>query len=153
MNWTVQPATDADAVLLAPRMRAADAAEVWASAHMDPLDGLRHSIAASTVAYTWIIEGVPGCVYGVSSYWSVGGSGNPWLLTSDLVDRHRMTFLRHYRAYLVEIQAVWPVLETWVDARHQVCLRWLAWLGFEIGEPVPFGMDGLPFVPVKLEVN
>lgn len=150
MTWAILPATDEHAGILAPRVTAADAAECWAMAHIKPLDALKLSIRHSFMAYTWVIDGEPACMYGISIFGLLDETGYPWMLGTDLVKRHYMPFLRNYRRQLDDMLSMFTTLETYVDARHKVCLRWLKWTGFEIEPPEPFGLDQLMFHRVLL---
>lgn len=146
----VIPATVEHASALAPSMRAADAAEVWASDLSLPLDALVRSLALSPMAWTGTADGEPFCMFGVASASLLGGHGVPWLLGSDLVVVHQRTFLRRNRGYIRQMQAAFPLLRNYTDARNTVSHRWLRWLGFDIGPAEPYGPFGLPFHPFEL---
>lgn len=148
-------ATVAHAEALAPLMRPEDAAEVWASGGYPPLDVLLEALNFSDVAYTLFLDGE------VAAMWGVGPAmkptllagrwlGVPWLLTGRAVTKHPGAFLRACRACLPLLLQRYPVLVQWVDARYVAAVRWVRWLGFEVGEPVPFGVSGLPFHPVRI---
>lgn len=146
-NIRIVPATDADAVAMAPRLRIADLEELWAWAHIGPLDGLLYSLRASPIAWTGFVDDEPACMFGVGAASMLSAEGSPWMLGTDAVERHAYAFLRRNRAYVDRMRRVFPVLANYVDARHLVSLRWLRWLGFEIGPAVPYGVAGLPFHP------
>lgn len=150
MSWRVSPAVTADAHWIAPRMSAADAAEVWAAGRLTPLAALTRSMEMSLEARTWHVDGEPACMFGFAVPSLLGGWANPWLLSTPEVRRYRYVFLRNYRAELDRILTQFPVLVTMVDARHTVCLRWLKWTGFEISEAEPYGVEGEPFHRVAL---
>lgn len=147
----VIPATVEHARALAPHMRVADAAEVWASGRLSPLEALERSLALSPLAWTGRVDGEPACLFGAASASLLGGDGVPWLLGSDLIEQYQSAFLRRNRGYIRQMQAVFPVLRNMVDARNEVSIRWLRWLGFTIEPAVPFGPFGLPFHPFILE--
>ncbi len=135
---------------MAPIMRAQDRDEVWAAAAVGPLEGLEISLAGSLQAWTWLVEGRPVCMFGVGCQSLLGGTGIPWLLSSDLVGRHWMPMLRFYRPFLAEMSALFPVLTNWVDARYRKAIRWLAWMGFELFPAAPHGPFGLPHHRIEL---
>ena len=143
----VIPATVDHARALAPRMRAADAAEVWASGRLSPLEALERSLALSPMAWVGMVDGEPACIFGAASASLLGGEGVPWLLGSDLIERHQRAFLRRNREYVRQMQAAFPVLRNMVDARNEVSIRWLRWLGFTIEPAVRWGAAGMPFHP------
>ncbi|KAF0146655.1 MAG: hypothetical protein FD153_2 [Rhodospirillaceae bacterium] len=146
-NTIIVPATPDHIALLAPRMRPADRDEVWASGHMTPEEALRRSLRLSTHAWTLFIEDEPLAMWGVAPLNLLAGVGAPWLLSTDAVDRYPRAFLRHCRSRFSDLFRVYPILRSYVDDRHTVAKRWLAWLGFTLGEPEPWGADGLPFRP------
>jgi len=150
MTLTIEQATATDAHRIAPHMTPADAAEVWAIGHWTPLQALLRSISLSVRARTWFVDGEPVCIFGFATASLVGETANPWMLGTPALKAHTFAFLRNYRAQIDYMLAHYPVLETYVDARHTVCLRWLKWTGFTIYEPAPYGVDGLPFSKVAI---
>ena len=150
MTWAISQATIADARWIAPRMSVADAAEVWAAGRRIPLDALLHSMEMSIEAWTWRFDGEPACMSGVAVPSLLGEWANPWLLTTPLVRRHPVGFIRAYRGESERVLRLFPRLVTMVDARHSVCLRWMQWIGCEIGEAEPYGVGGELFRRVSL---
>lgn len=143
----ITPATDADLVRLAPRLREADRVEVEAAGGRSPLDALRRSLALSVEAWSATAGGEPMCCWGVGSLDLLAGVGSPWLLGSDLVERHPLAFLRRTRPTIRRWLDLFPVLANHVDVRNALSVRWLGWLGFDVRQPVPYGPRGLPFHP------
>lgn len=141
---TIRRATEADAVELAPRMREDDAREVMASSGRAPLDALHESLRVSLWSWSLVIEGRVVAIWGVASGDS-GEVGYPWLLTSDLVERHKREFLELSPVVVRVLLRTFPVLVNYVDARYRRAIRWLERLGAHLDEPVPFGLAGLPF--------
>lgn len=135
------------AALLAPRMRPADAAEVKAALGMGPLAALRASIEASEVCCAAFFDGEIAAIWGCSPRPSIifGQVGDAWLLTSDVVDRHPVTFMRYCRRELRRMLRFYPVLSNAIDARHEQALRWGKRLGFRFDPPEPLGFEGRPF--------
>ncbi len=141
MAYTLHPATEADARELAPVLRAPDRDEVLAmlGPAADPADGLLASLATSREA--WTARDADGriiCMAGICPASLIGRVGIPWLLGSDLVPAHRRAFMVETRRQVERWQGMFPVLRNLVDARYAAAIRWLRWLRFEIGEPVPF---------------
>lgn len=145
-------ATDAHAIELAPRMRAADIREIEAAIGVAPLQALRMSLTRSTEAWAGTVEGEVACIFGVGPLSLLGGEGCPWLLGSDLMARHAMAFARRNRAMVARWLATYPVLRNHVDARNTQAIRWLGWLGFTVKPPVPYGVSRLPFHPFERSV-
>lgn len=71
------------------------------------------------------------CLWGIHFEQSVGSFPKLWLLTSDLVDRYSMMFLRESMRFVRWAEAEYGALEGAVDEANEVSFKWLLWLGFE----------------------
>jgi hypothetical protein len=135
------PATGKDAHELAPLLRADDRAEVLAllgPVHPveGPADGLLQGV--TTAHEAWTARDGAGriiCMAGVSPLSLIGSTGIPWLLGSDLVRTHRRAFMVESRRLVARWLTRFDALRNVVDARYGAAIRWLGWLGFEIGPP------------------
>lgn len=147
-------ATPAHAEALAPLLRAEDLAEVAASGHGTGLDALLGSLAASDGAWAAIIGDEVAAMFGVVPIHKtlLGGErlGIAWLLTGRAIARSPRLLLRYSRLVLATLLLDWDGLCNYVDARYAGAVRWAKWLGLNVGKPVPFGPDGLPFHPVGI---
>ena len=135
----------AHAFSIASRMRAEDAAEGLATYNLDPYDVMVQNLKSSDRAWTWMVDGVPACMFGYTSPSNISNVIYPWLMTTDLVEKHRTMFLRYSRPMLEVMLSQSGKLENFVDARYKSCIRWLKWCGFTLHAPQPFGAHGLPF--------
>jgi hypothetical protein len=143
----IVPATMAHAARI--ELRAADAREIWAHG-TDKMTALRLSMDRSLWADAYIADGEVAAIVGCGLSCMLGGHHRPWLVTGQVVDRHRKEFLRLTRARLEEMKRQYPVMVNWVHADHRQSLRWLAWLGFEIDAPLQIGLRGEKFCRVHL---
>lgn len=143
------PATREHARELAPRMRAADAAEVLASGGYTPIEALVGALDLSERAWTLELGGEVAALFGVvplrGTVLGPVQAGVIWALTGTTVERHRKSFARVSRDVLPALLEEYPALVNYVDDRYAAALRWAAWLGFDVGPPEPFGLHGLPF--------
>jgi hypothetical protein len=73
---------------LARHMRAVDRRECAAMMGRDPRGSLRHALAASTQAWTALVEGRPHAMFGLVIESALTGRGVPWFLGTDEVWRH-----------------------------------------------------------------
>jgi hypothetical protein len=147
----IVPATLEHAADLAPRVRPADRAEIYAMSMMEPALALELSVGSSSTAYATLDDaGRVICLAGVAPRSLLSGNGTVWLIASPDVERMPMTFLRTTRAYLTRLKSEYRVLMNHVDARNEKSIAWLRWLGASIADPVPFGPLGLPFHPFEL---
>lgn len=138
---------------LAAHMREADREECWAWSRSDPAAALTSSLAASTMAWTGLLDGVPICMFGAAADTLFSHLAAPWLLGTDQIETIPRTFGRMSRVALGRMRTVHPTLANWSDARHARAHAWLAWLGFTLGEAVPMGALGLPFRPFCMEAG
>jgi hypothetical protein len=133
-----RPALPADADSLAPRLRAADLAELVA-AHgpdADPLALLRNGLAVTPDAVAAVQDGRVIALLGCAPAGTLmTPCGIPWLLGSDECSAHARLFVARGRQAVGEWLRQYGRLENYVDARHVASLRWLRRLGFTI-QPV-----------------
>ncbi len=149
-RYEVVPATIGHARELAENMRWPDCEEVWAAAHLYPLQATLLSLEASRDATTGLADGRVVCMFGVGPAAIISTTGIPWLLTTDGVERHARAFLKRNKAVVAAMRAKYPLLRNYVDERNTVAIKWLKWLGFEILPAEPFGVEGLPFHPFEM---
>lgn len=145
MRKELVPTTEEHIHYLAENMRQPDIDEVWAAARISPLEGLQQSVASTAKPITGLINGEVACLYGLGSPTILSTIGVPWLLTSHVVDKHPLAFLRGCRQYFEEQTRGFDILVNFVDARHTAAKHWIRWLGFTIHPAEPYGPFGYPF--------
>ena len=143
-EYAVIQAVAANGDEMAANMREADRDEVWAAAHVTPKQAVRHSLLGSRDSQAGLVDGRTVCLFGVGSSTALG-YGVPWMLATDELERHQVAFLRRCRGAVEEMRRDYVMLRNWVDARNEKAIKWLGWLGFEVHDPEPFGIDQLPF--------
>lgn len=152
-RFNVVPASDAHVDAMAPLLREGDRQEIWAAAGLGAREGLALSLAASVYAWTWLVEDVPACMFGVSCPDRSSGTGIPWLLSGGLVDRHWRPFLKYHRPFLARMRRDFDLLTNWVDASYGQAIHWLHWMGFTILPAAPYGPFGLPHHPFEMRAR
>lgn len=131
-------------------MRAEDVAEL-AALNQQPLPALVESLRASELALALVVGGQVAAMFGVGQLPGVSARvGQAWVLTGEAVTAHPKVFLKTSRLAVAQLLELYPVLFNLVDTRYTASLRWLQWLGFEIGAPLPFGPTGVLFAPAQL---
>jgi len=133
---TMVSATEEDVRELAPLLRVEDRLEVLALG-LNPIEGLLQSLAGAQEAWTYRAQGQIVCMAGIAPRSLIGRTGVPWLLGTELVVRHRRSFMVETRRVVARWLTHFDALTNIVDARYEAAIRWLDWLGFEIGEPFP----------------
>lgn len=117
---------------IATRMRDIDALECRIFGHT-PKDALRAGLMASTVAWVALVDGRPEAMFGASTISMLDGTGKPWLLMTDVAERHQKALVRLGRIYTAAIQRHYVQLENWVHVDNAAAIRWLSRLGFAVG--------------------
>ena len=148
---------------IAPYIRRADADEIWAAEGIPPAPAIAGTIAATDTGWAACLHGETVAIFGVVGAWikadeKTEGSfperadchpplrcGFPWLLATDVIERHPVHFYRMSKIFIKWMRARFDYLENWVDARNFLSLRWLEWAGFKIEEPGPWGAFGMKF--------
>lgn len=131
-----------DAALVAGFMREADKREL-AAIGQSPLWGAVSSIDASKRAWVGKVRGVPICIFGVSEW--PDGTGRPWMLGTDELPHNARIFIRRCKSCVKEMRKLYPVLQNYVDVHNVNTIEWLKWLGFEMMEQTPYGVNGEVF--------
>lgn len=138
---------EGDAEYLVEHLREADRLEVLASHGEDVLGAVRDAIICSTDVFAAERDGRLIALWGFMPVSLVSGVGCPWALGTDEMFRIGRSLTRLAQASLAVVGTTYPVLRNYVDARNTRSVAWLEFIGFEIGEPVPYGVAGLPFHP------
>ena len=144
----VVPFRPLDLRTVARRMRRADRDEVWKASGMTPVEALSYSLRKSSAAWTVFIDGRAEAIFGVGAISILAGVGAPWLLGTDVIERHAAGFLRGSIEWRDQLLRHYPILRNLVDVDNRVSLRWLRWLGFSIFDPI--SLRGHEFRPFEL---
>ena len=150
LHAQIVPATKEHARAIAAHPRAADLAELWASSRSTPLDAMMRGMERTAEPWTAIYKGRPACMFGASPFSIMGGMGAAWMIGSSVLNQcgAQKDLLRLSEPVVEYMQDQFPnLLYNFVDQRNIAAIRWLRWLGFQFSDPIPYGVDGLPFLP------
>lgn len=147
------PTTQAHIKALAADMRKSDVEEVWASNRMTPLQALKASTRLSMHSWTCIIKGDVVCIFGVGRTSFLNMDGMLWLLGSNSLEKHAIPFLRNSKVWIDQLKDQFPRLRGIVDVNNQPSIDWIRWLGFDFGDPIAIGPDGMMFYPTVMLGN
>jgi hypothetical protein len=110
---------------------------------------LREGIARSLYCFTYLADEVPLCLGGIIDIGTVlAPDGLVWLVVQPDVERHKKRFLRESRRQMAIMLDIMPVLRNAERTCEGKGLRWLKWLGFEIGERML--INGESMVPITM---
>ncbi|HGW4611439.1 TPA: hypothetical protein ACNIE9_002769 [Enterobacter chengduensis] len=147
----IVPATADHIEAMLPHVRQADVEEFLATNGWSPRRVLETGLRTSTFCCAGLVNGEVVTIFGVAPASMIGGSGIPWLVGTDALEKYQRTFLRRCGKVVNAMLTVYPYLENYVDARNRVARVWLHWLGFTIEEPKPYGIQRLPFHRFHME--
>lgn len=108
-----------------------------------PAESVQRGLESSE-AWAVLFDGKVAAVFGVH------GEAGFWVLTTPEVVRHPRAFLKASKAAAELLLQDRERLENWVPSAFCESVRWLKWLGAEVGEPVPRGPYGKPYQRVVL---
>lgn len=95
----------------------------WALKH------LRHSAQCSAYAYVGYIDGEVACVYGLVPPSLLSDRVYLWLITTDTVDKHKFTFIRHSQMVIERVLERYDHIFGETILSDAKAMRWLRWLG------------------------
>jgi hypothetical protein len=116
------------AQLIASRMREHDKMEFGlfnvasAKAIADCVEKSKYSRAA-------FVDDQIACMWGVLEHGLITGA-NLWLVTTPLVEQHRIKFLKENRKFIQSLKSAFPFSYVFVDEAYTKSRRWIEWLGF-----------------------
>jgi hypothetical protein len=137
--------------LILEHVRDADREELWSLYMMTPEQVLRQSFDQSCMCWTGLMDGDPVCMFGVTRASVLVNTGIPWLIGTDLLERHQIAFLRKSKICVDVMLSIFGKLENCVDVRNTRAVLWLKWLGFTFSEPEPLGPFQMPFMKFSME--
>lgn len=143
----VQHATEQDAYRIAPRLRSADRRELAATTLTSPVRVLVDGVNKSEPSFVIkTADGTPCGLFGTRDA-GYSESGVVWMLGTDDLTTNARTFLRFSRKWIDELHKKHRLLYNVIDARNEVHLNWLEWLGFECIKDIPrYGVEKRKFI-------
>jgi hypothetical protein len=100
---------------------------------MKPGKALWRSYKQSLICKTIFINGKIAAIFGLGGV-MMGDTGLPWLVMTPEVDNHPFRVAFRYRKELEKMQAMFPVLQDFVDEANTKAVRMLELMGFTIGD-------------------
>ncbi|WP_347989920.1 hypothetical protein [Methylomonas sp. AM2-LC] len=121
---------DTDIVYLAENLRQADIAELAAVTDLLPCEAVIASVQASDPRFlrAWLADDELLCICGCSPV--TVAQAAPWLLATDLLDKHLLRLTREARQGVQDMRSVYPHLTNVIDVKQVKIMRWLQLLGF-----------------------
>ena len=151
MKVEIIPAMQEHIAHIAANVRDADQQEMFDYLLMSPKEALERSYAVSKLSWTGLIDDEPVAMFGVAPASFLSDTGLPWLIGTDKIEKHQITFLRKCKPYVQKMNDVYPKLQNHVAEYNVKAIRWLAWLGFSFDKPEPMGLFKKPFIKFSME--
>lgn len=147
-DLTFAAGTVEHAAALAPTLRPEDLAEVQACGFEDARHALVEAVEGSTVCWACLVDGEVAAMFGVGD----GPGGEQlWFLTGQLFVTRARLFVSRAKEVMRRLLERHADMQNHIDARYLAAVRWAKWLGFEVGDPVPYGPAGQLFHPARIK--
>ena len=148
MKFMVRESCMEDADYIGNNLRRADLMELRALEGKDiaPSEVLKKGINDSLDPKTGLFNGRPALIAGVVPDSDDETIGYIWMMgTNDIFD-HKITFLRESRPWLDRLMKPFRAVSNCVDKRNTLHVKWLKWMGFcFINEVTNKGPEGVSF--------
>lgn len=145
----IAPATPAMVEDLAARIRPEHEREANALMPMGGVNALRHNFAIAAHCFAGIREGEVLFLFGIGKTSPLTRACVGWMMGADAIDRHGVWLAARSREMIPALHRLGDAdrIENWIPCDYAAALRWLEWLGFDIGMPEPV-INGIPHVHV-----
>lgn len=126
-------------------LRPADVEELRLMSGRAPEPVVRECIELSDKAWVAFINGEFAAIAGIGSGTTLGGGGRPWMMGSEVLEKHPLLFVRRSKLLVEEMAQEYGKLYNLVWDGHTAAKKWLQAVGFTLEEPKPYGVFGAPF--------
>lgn len=127
MKTEVIPARAEHCALLAANMDEDGREFIRKYWNVEAEQGLRDSLAASTLCWTILIDGQAAGMFGCTE------DGKVWLTTAPAIERVKLRFIRQSKTYLNQMaERCGGYLHAVAHKGNKLLMGWLMWSGFEI---------------------
>lgn len=142
----IRDATIDDIEYLSSRLRKADIAECYAASGADPKVALCIGLEFGDITKTMIApDGEPLGMFGVGQS-HIPEAGVIWMVATDKLAQYQIKFLRLNKPVIETLQQQYLALFNFVDARNELHIKWLRWMGFTfINRHEHWGFEKRPF--------
>jgi hypothetical protein len=96
---------------------------------------LRRWLRTSEEVWLGMHDDKVACVYGLAPPTAISNRAYLWLLTTDLVEKHKFLFVRHSQLVIEDALKRYDIIIGHVEVGNTSARRWLRWLGAEIAAP------------------
>ena len=122
--------------LLARGIRDDNCQEIRRVCSCDPVRALMDTVENADVKVASYVGDDLVALWGVRKKSILSSEAYVWLIASNALDAHWLTFAKESKRILARLQDSYPHLENFVDAGNDRIIGWLKWLGFHF-DPEP----------------
>lgn len=126
--------TPLDVAELTAELRPDDAREIWEMTRRDPAAVIRYSVEVSDVCSTVRDENGLVCIIGAHVPVAMGGLVAPWMLGTRRVADHKISLIKHSKAFLAHLLHHFDRAENVVWEGHMASIIYLEAVGFKLGK-------------------
>lgn len=100
----------------------------------DAIAHLQRALDYCAEAWSGYIDGQIVCMWGIDRGSMLTNAAYVWLVTAQGINEHPFTFVRHSQIRLEELKRRYSFIHGVVQADNVQSVRWLRWLGFQLGD-------------------
>lgn len=117
-----------------------------------PVAAIKDSVKNSVESYVVLIGGKVAAVWGFGVSSVLGECCYPWILTTELIESHKIRYARGSKRVVEYLLSRFPRLQIAVDCRYMQAIGWLEWLGFDAHPTaIRIGPKNLPFLVMTIQ--
>ena len=104
-------------------------------------DALMKSVSLSDEVYAVTADGNTAAIFGFRELSKLTKRAYPWLICSSIINEYGITFLKHFKKMMKDLQVRFNALECIIYSENTEVIKMLEWVGFKILEEVYPGID------------
>jgi hypothetical protein len=105
-------------------------------------DALMKSVSLSDEVYAVTADGNTAAIFGFREPSKLIKRAYPWLICSSIINEYGITFLKHFKKMMKDLQVRFNALECIIYSENTEVIKMLEWVGFKILDEVYPGVDG-----------
>ena len=149
MEYIFRKPTEKDIKYFDQNARQSDKDEVFLFSGRTIGEVLSETPGVDKDADVWIVNDKPVAIFGVTT-WEKGNSVI-WMLATEDFDKYAKMFRVKCKEVFGKMIEGHDYLYNYVHAKHRKAIKWLQWLGAEILEPEPIGLNGELFCKFEIK--
>lgn len=100
---------------------------------VEPEIPMRMAVRRSSALWAAVVDDRAIALAGIYTQSVLDGNAYIWLVTTPEVENHQFIFARQTQIFIRNIAKDYRTINGHVDAKYERSIKWLKWLGFELG--------------------